>query len=101
MTGCLTSNPNVLFAAAIERLYDLQVGTTPVEEGTPHEKPHKPLLLLAASNSVTGPGDVDHLCQRRKAPRPDRRNTGTVEKETPTSPNPMKNGEIPKFKISH
>lgn len=32
---------------AIERLYDLNVGTTPVEEGPPHERPHKPLLLLA------------------------------------------------------
>lgn len=38
----------MLLAAAIERLYDLHIGTTPVEEGTPHEKPHKPLLLLAA-----------------------------------------------------
>ena len=35
-------------AQAIERLYDLNVGTTPVAEGSPHEKPHKPLLLLAA-----------------------------------------------------
>ncbi|MES2921910.1 MAG: hypothetical protein V4819_10195 [Verrucomicrobiota bacterium] len=34
----------VLLAAAIECLYDLRVGTTPVEEGTPYEKPHKPLL---------------------------------------------------------
>ena len=32
---------------AIERLYDLRPGTTPVEEGAPHERPHKPLLLLA------------------------------------------------------
>ncbi|MCX6873068.1 MAG: hypothetical protein NTW21_04565 [Verrucomicrobia bacterium] len=38
----------VLNAAAIERLHDLNVGTTPVQEGTPHEKPHKPLLLMAA-----------------------------------------------------
>ncbi|NQX00585.1 HNH endonuclease [bacterium] len=52
MTGCLTFNPPVLFAAAIERLYDLHVGTTPVEEGTPHEKPHKPLLLLAAFDLI-------------------------------------------------
>ena len=37
----------MLLAAAIERLYDLNVGTTPLEEGAPHEKPHKPLLLLA------------------------------------------------------
>ena len=34
-------------ASAIERLYHLKVGTTPVEEGSPHERPHKPLLLLA------------------------------------------------------
>lgn len=32
---------------AIERLYDLNVGTTPLAEGAPHERPHKPLLLLA------------------------------------------------------
>ena len=42
----------MLLAAAIERLYDLRVGTTPVEEGTPHEKPHKPLLLLAAFDLI-------------------------------------------------
>jgi hypothetical protein len=35
----------VLLAAAIERLYDLNVGTTPVQEGALHEKPHKPMLL--------------------------------------------------------
>jgi predicted restriction endonuclease len=33
--------------SAIDRLYHLNVGTTPVEEGSPHEPPHKPLLLLA------------------------------------------------------
>jgi hypothetical protein len=32
---------------AIERLDELHVGATPVEEGSPHERPHKPLLLLA------------------------------------------------------
>jgi len=32
----------VLLAAAIERLYDLNVGTTAVQEGAPHERPHKP-----------------------------------------------------------
>ncbi len=37
---------------AIERLYDLNVGTTPVEEGPPHEKPHKPLLLLAVFDLI-------------------------------------------------
>jgi hypothetical protein len=38
----------VLLAAAIERFYDLNVGITPLEEGAPHERPRKPLLLLAA-----------------------------------------------------
>jgi hypothetical protein len=38
----------VLLAAAIERLYDLNVGITPLEEGALHEKPHNLLLLLAA-----------------------------------------------------
>jgi hypothetical protein len=38
----------VLLDTAIERLYGLNVGITPVEEGIPHERPHKPLLLLAA-----------------------------------------------------
>ncbi len=34
---------------AIERLYDLRVDTTTRDDqGQPHEKPHKPLLLLAA-----------------------------------------------------
>ena len=42
----------VLLAAAIERLYDLNVGITPLEEGAPHEKPHKPLLLLAAFDLI-------------------------------------------------
>ncbi len=32
----------MLLDSAIERLYDLNGGTTPVEEGSPHEKPHKP-----------------------------------------------------------
>jgi hypothetical protein len=30
----------VLLAAAIGRLYDLRVGTTPVEEGTPERRLH-------------------------------------------------------------
>jgi len=38
----------VLPAAAIERLYDLKVATAPAEEGSPHERPHKPLLPMAA-----------------------------------------------------
>jgi putative restriction endonuclease len=42
----------VLLAAAIERLYELNVGTTPLAEGAPHEKPHKPLLLLAAFDLI-------------------------------------------------
>lgn len=42
----------MLLADAIERLYDLNVGTTPVEEGSPHERPHKPLLLLAALDLI-------------------------------------------------
>ncbi|TAE88808.1 MAG: hypothetical protein EAZ81_13325, partial [Verrucomicrobia bacterium] len=37
---------------AIERLYSLNVGTTRLEEGNPHEKPHKPLLLLAALDLI-------------------------------------------------
>jgi hypothetical protein len=37
----------VLPDSAIERLDDLNIGTTPLKEGVPHEKPHKPLLLLA------------------------------------------------------
>jgi hypothetical protein len=35
----------VLLAAANERLYDLNVGTTPLEEGAPHEKPHVSQLI--------------------------------------------------------
>ena len=42
----------MLLDSAIERLYDLNVGTTPVEEGVPHERPHKPLLLLAAFDLI-------------------------------------------------
>ncbi len=42
----------MLLAAAIERLYDLNVGVTPLAEGAPHEKPHKPLLLLAAFDLI-------------------------------------------------
>lgn len=36
----------------IEILYNLHPGTTPVEEGSPHERPHKPLLLLAALDLI-------------------------------------------------
>lgn len=42
----------VSISQAIERLYDLNVGTTPVEDGAPHEKPHKPLLLLAVFDLI-------------------------------------------------
>ncbi len=38
--------------AAIERLCDLNVGTTPVAEGGPHERPQKPLLLLPALDLI-------------------------------------------------
>jgi putative restriction endonuclease len=38
--------------SAIERLYELNPGTTPVGEGSPHERPHKPLLLLAALDLI-------------------------------------------------
>ncbi len=44
--------PPVLLSTAIERLYDLNVGTTPVGEGAPHERPHKPLLLLAVFDLI-------------------------------------------------
>ncbi len=37
---------------AISRLYDLRPGTTPGEEDSPHERPHKPLLLLAAFDLI-------------------------------------------------
>lgn len=37
---------------AIERLYSLNPGTTPVQEGCPHERPHKPLLILAALDLI-------------------------------------------------
>ncbi len=56
----------MLLAAAIERLYDLNVGTTPVQEGAPHEKPHKPLLLMAAFDLIDeGLATPDHIpwCQ--------------------------------------
>jgi putative restriction endonuclease len=42
----------VNLSEAISRLYDLRPGTTPVEEGSPHERPHKPLLLLAAFDLI-------------------------------------------------
>lgn len=52
----------VLLAAAIERLYNLNVGTTPVQEGAPHEKPHKPLLLMAALDLIDeGHATPDHI----------------------------------------
>lgn len=40
---------------AIERLYDLKAGTTPVEEGAPR----KPLLLLVALDLI-GEGKSGH-----------------------------------------
>ncbi len=56
----------MLLAAAIECLYDLNVGTTPVQEGSPHEKPHKPLLIMAAFDLIDeGLATPDHIpwCQ--------------------------------------
>jgi putative restriction endonuclease len=37
---------------AIDQLYNLQVGVTSLEEGAPHERPHKPLLLLAVLDLI-------------------------------------------------
>lgn len=38
---------------AMSRLYQLRVGTTTQDgDGSPHEKPHKPLLLLAALDLI-------------------------------------------------
>ena len=45
-----------------ERLNDLNVGTTPLAEGTPHERPQKPLLLLAALKPTWAE------CQKPKEP---------------------------------
>jgi putative restriction endonuclease len=56
----------VSISQAIERLYDLNVGTTPVIEGAPHEKPHKPLLLLAVFDLIDeGLATPEHIpwCQ--------------------------------------
>lgn len=40
-------------AEAIARLYSLKVDTTTKDgDGAPHEKPHKPLLLLAAMDLI-------------------------------------------------
>jgi putative restriction endonuclease len=52
---------------AISDLYALRVGTTTTEgDGTPHERPHKPLLLLAAFDLIDeGLATPDHIpwCQ--------------------------------------
>jgi len=40
----------VFLFAVIERLCDLNVGITPVEEGSPHEKPHKPFDVFLFRN---------------------------------------------------
>ena len=42
----------MFISQAIERPYDLNTGTTPVEDGAPHEKPHKPLLLPSVFNQA-------------------------------------------------
>lgn len=39
-------------ADSIDRLYQLNPGTTSAEEGMPHERPHKPLLLLAVLDLI-------------------------------------------------
>ena len=39
-------------AQAIERLSGLHVGVPPLVEGAPHERPHKPLLLLAVLDLI-------------------------------------------------
>jgi putative restriction endonuclease len=56
---------------AIERLYTLKVDTTTRDgDGTPHEKPHKPLLLLAAFDLIDqGLATPDHIpwCQALRA----------------------------------
>jgi putative restriction endonuclease len=57
---------SVILEQAIDRLYQLNVGTTPVAEGAPHEKPHKPLLLLAAFDLIDeGLATPEHIpwCQ--------------------------------------
>lgn len=48
---------------AISRLYALRVDTTTRDgDGTPHEKPHKPLLLLAAFDLIdAGLATPDHI----------------------------------------
>ena len=56
---------------AIERLYALKVDrTTRDNDGTPHEKPHKPLLLLAAFDLIDqGLATPNHIpwCQALRA----------------------------------
>lgn len=47
-----TLNSLVHWEKIIDRLYNINPGTTPVEEGVPHEKPHKPLMLLAALDLI-------------------------------------------------
>ncbi|HQW28828.1 MAG: HNH endonuclease [Verrucomicrobiales bacterium] len=41
---------------AVERIYSLNVGITPIDEGPPHERPHKPVLLLAVFDLL----DIGH-----------------------------------------
>ncbi len=57
----------LLHPQVIERLYDLNVGTLAVVPGAPaHERPHKPLLLLAALDLLDeGLATPDHIpwCQ--------------------------------------
>lgn len=54
--------PFVLLYTATKRLYDLKVGITPVKHGSPHERPHKPLLLLATFDLIdTGLATPDQI----------------------------------------
>lgn len=53
----------VTLSEAISRLYSLRVGTTTTDgDGAPHERPHKPLLLLAAFDLIDeGLATPDHI----------------------------------------
>jgi hypothetical protein len=55
----------VLLESAIERLYDLRVGTTPVEEGSPYEKP---LLKASVFDASVIPTASAHLCVMMNRP---------------------------------
>jgi hypothetical protein len=47
---------------AVEKLYDLNVGVVGTAEGDRHERPHKPVLLLAALDLIAdGQARADHI----------------------------------------